>query len=105
IRYRQVRFALATARAVLRRVRAIHGSVAPAGPCCLPGDQAPELTPRGVIDALGEASNLDHARRANLFCRDEIKLVDEAAAVLVRNVLAFPLYAHSYVRAATLRRC
>jgi hypothetical protein len=42
------------------------------------------------MDALGEASVLDHARHDQIFHGDEIKFVDNVAAV-VREVLAFPL--------------
>jgi len=39
IRQRELPARVATARAVLRRVRGVHSDGAPVGPCRLPGDQ------------------------------------------------------------------
>ena len=51
----------------LRRRRGMHGTVAPVSPSCRTGDHFPEPAPRGVVDALGEASVLDHARHIASF--------------------------------------
>ena len=52
IRQREILFAVATASAILRGMRGVHGDGAPVGPCRT-------LAPRGVMEALGEASVLN----------------------------------------------
>src|SRR5215469_16924902 len=55
------RLAMSALRAILRRVRWVHSHEGSTSPCCLVGQQNCELTPGGVMDALGEAMVMHHA--------------------------------------------
>ena len=87
---RQVGSAMPAPRTILRRVRGIHSHKSPVGPCCLTRDEVGELAPRGVVDALGEVSVLDHVPDTEVFDRNDIELVDNTAALLVSKVLPLP---------------
>jgi len=81
---------MSTARAVLRRIRGVHSDETPTGPCCLVGEKRCELSPRRILDALGETVVMHHPIDRQIFDRDQIKLVDEAAALLVGEVAPPP---------------
>lgn len=90
IRQGEVRFAMSTARAVLRRIRGIHGDELPVGPCCLTSDQCAELSPRGVVDALGQVLVLDDMADGQIFNGNDIELVDNGATMLMSEVVTLP---------------
>jgi hypothetical protein len=90
IRQGQVRFASATSRATLRRIRGIHCHEPSVGACLLPGDQGCELTPRNIVDALGETFVLDHLLEGESFNNDQIEHSDDAMRMLVREIFSLP---------------
>jgi hypothetical protein len=77
-------------RAILRRVRRVHSHESPTGPCCLVGQQVCELTPGGVVDTLGKTMVMRHPVDRQVFHCDQVKLVHDAAAVLLGEVAAAP---------------
>ncbi len=79
-----------TPRAVLTGVRGIHRYILPTGPCCLVRKQGSELTPRYVMNALGETVVVRHPVDRQVFDGDQIKSVHDATAVLVGEVAASP---------------
>ena len=81
---------MSTARAVLTRVGRIHGDISPTGPCCLVREKVRELAPRHVMDALGETMVVRHSVDRQILQGDQVKLVDDAAAVLMGEVAAPP---------------
>ena len=81
---------MAALRAILRRVRRVHSHEGSTGPCCLVGQQVCELTPGGGVDALGQTLVVHHAVDRQVFHRDQLKGVDEPAAVLVREIAPPP---------------
>ena len=98
-----------TLRAILTRIRGIHGDISPTGPCCLVREKVCELTPRGVMNALGETMVVRHPVDRQVFHSDQIKGVDDAAAVLVGEIAPSPGDAlmhprHHLAPLGTLRR-
>src|SRR5260370_17230543 len=51
-------------------------------------DQCGELAPSGVVDTLGQASILDHILDGQIVDSNQVKLVDDATAVLVSEIRA-----------------
>src|SRR6476619_3355795 len=81
---------MSTARAILTRIRGVHGHNLPTGPCCLVRKEAGELIPRGVMNALGETMVMRHPVDRQVLHGDEVKRVHDAAAVLMGEVTAPP---------------
>ena len=79
-----------TLRAILTGIRGVHSDILPTGPCCLVRKERYELTPRGVINAFGETMVVRHPVDRQVFDRNEIRAVDDTAAVLVGKVTASP---------------
>src|SRR5579859_5370366 len=98
---------MATLRAILRRVRWVHRDKRSTGPRCLVRKQIGELTPGGVMDTLGQTMVMHHAVDRQVLNRDQIKGVDDAAALLVGEVAATPGSAliHACHDCAPLRTC
>jgi len=71
--------------AILRRVRGVHSHEGSTGPCCLVGQQGCELTPGGVMDALSEAVGMYHAVDGQVLHRNQVKGVDDMAALYART--------------------
>ena len=80
------RLPMPTLRAVLTRVGRIHGDISPTGPCCLVREKVRELAPRCVMNALGETMGVRHPVDREVFNSDQIKGVDDAAAVLMGEI-------------------
>src|SRR5690348_10017364 len=89
---------MSTPRAILRRIRGIHSDILPTGPCCLVGDERCELTPRGVMDAFRETMVMRHPVDREVFDRDQIKAVNNTAAMLVGEVAPPPGDAFMHAR-------
>ena len=81
---------MSTLRAILTRVRGVHRHILPTGPCCLVREEAGELTPRRVMDALGETMVVRHPVDRQILHGDQIKAVDDATAVLMGEVAPPP---------------
>ncbi len=81
---------MSTARTILTRVRGVHSDESPTGPYCLVGEEVCELRPRRVSDALGETMGMHHPVDREVLDGNQIELIDNATAVLVREVTASP---------------
>jgi hypothetical protein len=81
---------MATARAILRGVGRSHGDKLSTGPCCLVREKVRELPPRRSMDALSATMGMDQAIDRQIFARDRVKLIDDATAVLLREITAAP---------------
>src|SRR5262245_61713950 len=81
---------MSTARAVLTRVRGVHSHDSPTGPCCLMREQVCELTPRRVVNTLGETVIMHHPIDRQILDSDHIKPVHDATAVLMGEVTPAP---------------
>jgi hypothetical protein len=78
-----------------QRWSACWSLLVPVGPWRLPGDQCRKLAPHGVVEALGAGAVLGQVGNTHPFhsddiYSDDIKGVEDAAAVLVSNVLLLP---------------
>jgi len=94
----EVRLPMSTARAILRGVRGVHRRKLPTGPCCLVRKQVDELTPRRVMNTLGQTMVMRHSVDRQVLHRDEIKHIDDATTVLVGEVTPSPRNALMYPR-------
>src|SRR5262245_6951008 len=81
---------MSTARAVLTGIRGIHCHNCATGACCLVRKEASELTPRHIMNTLGETVIMRHPLDRQLFNDDEIKHVHDATTVLMGEVAASP---------------
>src|SRR6476660_3776555 len=81
---------MATARAILTGVGGIHRHKLPTGPYCLVRKEAGELTPRGVMNALGQTVGVHHAIDRQILHRDQIKRVDDTMTVLMGEITTPP---------------
>src|SRR5262245_15325152 len=81
---------MATARAVLTRVRRIHRHILSTGPCCLVRKELRELTPRRVMKTLGETPVMHQPVDRHILDRDQVTLMDNATAVLVGEIASSP---------------
>ncbi len=80
----------ATARAPLARECRRHGYYPPTGPCCLVRKKVRELAPRDVMDAFGKTMVVRHPLDREVFNSNQVKGVDDMAAVLMGEVAAPP---------------
>src|SRR6476660_914037 len=81
---------MATARAILTGVGGIHRHKLSTGAYCLVRKEAGELTPRGVMNALGKTVGVHHAIDRQILHRDEIKRIDDATTVLMGEITTPP---------------
>src|SRR5690242_8661084 len=81
---------MATRRAILTGIRGIHRHKLATGPCCLVRQQGGELTPRRIMDAFREAMVVRHPVDREVFDRNQIKAVNDTAALLVSEIAAPP---------------
>ena len=94
---------MSTLRAILTRIRGIHGYVLSTGACSLVRKEVRELAPRRVMDALSKTMVMHHPIDRQVFNGNEIKRVRDTAAVLMSKVTPSPAL-RSYTRATTVRR-
>jgi hypothetical protein len=81
---------LATWRTVLRRVGGGHGAISPTGPGCRGREKVGELPPRRIREALGETLGLEQAFDPQVFDCDQVQVIEDATAVLLREITASP---------------
>ena len=81
---------MSTLRAILTGVRGVHRHKLPTGPYCLVRKEAGELAPRHVMDALGETAVVDHPVDRQILDSDQVKGVDDATTMLMREVAPPP---------------
>ena len=89
---------MSTLRAVLTGVGGVHRDIPATGPCCLVRKQVCELTPRRVLNALGETMVMRHPVDRQILHRDYIEDVDNPAAVLVGEIAPSPPRAFMHAR-------
>ncbi len=78
--------AMPTALTVLTRVRRMDRDKRSTGPCCLVGHEGRELGPRRIQDAFGEAVMVHHLIDGQIFHGNDSESVDDATALLMREV-------------------
>jgi hypothetical protein len=68
----------------------VHRHRPATGPCRLVRKEAGELTPRRVMDTLGQTMGVRHPVDRQVLHRAHVKLVDNATAVLMREIAPSP---------------
>src|SRR5258707_12881854 len=81
---------MSTLRAILTRIRGIHGHVLSTGACSLVRKEVRELAPRRVMDALSKTMGMHHPIDRQVFNGNDIKRVRDTAAVLMSQVPPSP---------------
>ena len=81
------RLAVSTARAVLRRIGGVYRNVSSTGTCSLAEEDRGKLSPRSVLDTLGETAVMHHLVDREVFDSDHVEAIDYPSALLVREVV------------------
>jgi hypothetical protein len=81
---------MATARAILRRIRWIHFDHRSTSLFRFVDDDHYELPPSGVTDALGQVMVLDHPPDVQIFDFDALVLIDQLSRLFEMKIASLP---------------